>query len=175
MTNTGRLTAIVTHLEMTSLPLKRVPVPSGPRLALMRTTAMPVSFYRYLYEQVGKPHHWMMRRAMDDDALASAIHANTAEIWVLYCNGASAGFFELDLARLPQEAQVLYLGLVSDFKGRGLGRFLLSEAVFAAFAHAPGKIVIETNTLDSAHALVLYQKAGFRPAGQSRTEIEAWE
>lgn len=175
MTRARRLTATVTHLEMTAPPLKRVPAPSGPRLALMRATAMPVSYYRYLYEQVGRPHHWMMRRTMGDEALAAAIHADSSEIWVLYCDGAPAGFFELDLARLPGEAEVLYLGLVPDFKGRGLGRFLLSEALFAAFAHKPGKIVVETNTLDSAHALVLYQKAGFRPVGQSQVEIDVWD
>ncbi len=175
MAQARRLTAHVTHLEMTSLPARRVPAPAGPRVNLMRATDMPVAFYRYLYEQVGRPHHWMLRRQIDDTALAEAIHAVTAEIWVLSCNGAPAGFFELDLADLPQAARILYLGLTPDFKGRGLGRFLLSEAIIAAFAHAPSKVTIDTNTLDSVHALVLYQKAGFRPVGQSQESVDAWD
>ena len=104
------------------------------------------------------------------------------ELWDRYRMQPIAAFLFSDqsyylhlLLQVGEEAQVLYLGLIPDFKGRGFGRFLLSEAVFAAFAHAPGKIIIETNTLDSAHALVLYQKAGFRAVGQSQAEIDAWD
>ncbi len=46
------LTARVTHLEMTARPALSVPVPSGLRLAIMRSTEMPVHFYRYLYEKL---------------------------------------------------------------------------------------------------------------------------
>ena len=78
-----KLTARVTHLEMTARPSLSVPVPSGLRLAIMRSTQMPVHFYRYLYEQVGRQHHWMMRRVQSDEEVTRAIHAETTEIHVL--------------------------------------------------------------------------------------------
>ena len=59
------LTARVTHLEMTSRPTKSVPLPSRPRTALLQAENMPVHFYRYLYEQIGKAHHWYERRVID--------------------------------------------------------------------------------------------------------------
>lgn len=172
---TRRLTARITHLEMTAPPPQRLPAPSGPKLALMRAEAMPLHFYRYLYEQVGRPHHWLMRRDVPDAELAAAIHAEDTEIEVLYVDGAPAGFWELDLSARPGTVEIRYFGLVPDFQGRGLSKFFLSAAIFAGWAHNPGKLTIHTNTLDSPRALILYQKLGFRPVGWSEEEVEAWE
>jgi GNAT superfamily N-acetyltransferase len=168
------LTARITHLEMTAPPAHRVQMPQGQRLAVLRAKEMPVAFYRYLYEQVGKIHHWLLRRDLSDADLSAAIHAAHTEIQVLYVEGSPAGFFELDLSRLPGEAEVLYFGITPDFQGRGLAKFFLSEAVFAAWAHEPGRLVIHTNTLDNPRALQLYQRIGFSPYAWSEETVEPW-
>lgn len=168
------LTARITHLEMTEPPARRVPMPVGDRLAIMRASGMPLSFYRYLYAEIGRPHHWMERRDLDDAALARIVHADTTQIDVLYVNGSPGGFFELDLARLPEVADLVYFGLLPDFQGRGLARFFLSEAVLAAWAHDPRRVTVSTNTLDSPRALQLYQKIGFAPVAWSEAEIAPW-
>ena len=170
----GPIEARVTHLEMLAPPARHAPSPVGMRLAVMRARDMPLAFYRYLYEQVGKAHHWLLRRAMPDAELAAAIHAPDTELHVLYVEGSPAGFFELDLSRLPGEAEIVYFGLTPDFQGRGLARFFLSEAVSACWAHAPGRVVIHTNTLDSPRALQLYQRAGFSPYAWSQETVEPW-
>jgi len=169
-----KLTARVTHLEMLVPPPYRVQMPLGHRLALMAARQMPPHFYRYLYEQVGKPHHWLLRRRLDDAALAAEIHSAQVEIQVLYCDGSPAGFFELDLSRLPGDVAIRYLGLVPDFQGRGLSKFFLSEAILAAWAHEPESVTIQTNTLDSPRALQLYQRAGFQPVAWSEEQVEPW-
>ena len=168
------LTARVTHLEMLAPPPHRVPMPTGPKLALMSAPFMPLAFYRYLYEQVGRAHHWLQRRSLTDAALAAVIHADDADISVLYVDGAPAGFFELDLSRLPGEAEIVYFGLTPDFQGRGLAKLFLSEAVFAAWAREPARLVIQTNTLDSPRALQLYQRIGFSPYAFSEETVEPW-
>lgn len=166
--------ARVTHLEMDAMPPHRVPMPSGPRLALMQARNMPLAFYRYLYEQVGRPHHWSLRRLIGDAELAATIHAPTTAIAVLYVDGSPAGFYELDLSQLPKRVEIVYFGLARDFQGRGLARFFLSETIFAAWAHDPEFVTIHTNTLDSPLALRLYQKMGFSPVGWSEEEVEPW-
>ena len=168
------LSARITHLEMLAPPAHRVQMPMGPRLAVMRARAMPLAFYRYLYEQVGRVHHWLLRRDTPDGELAAAIHAEHTEIQVLYVDGSPAGFFELDLSRLPEEAEVLYFGLTPDFQGRGLAKFFLSEAVFAGWEHQPQRLVIHTNTLDSPRALQLYQRIGFSPYAFSEESVTPW-
>jgi GNAT superfamily N-acetyltransferase len=170
----GGLHARITHLDMTAPPAHRVAMPMGPRLALMKVSDMPLAFYRYLYEQIGRAQHWMLRRTLDDVELSAAIHGDHTEIQVLYVDGAPAGFFELDLSRLPDEAEILYFGLTPDFQGRGLAKFFLSEAVFAGWAHQPQRLVIHTNTLDSPRALQLYQRIGFSPYAWSEEWVTPW-
>lgn len=172
--NEGLLCARITHLEMRAPP-PRVPMPLGFHLALLRVNDMPVHFYRYLYEQVGRPHHWSFHRDLDDEALSATIHTEETEIRVLYCDGAPAGFFELDLSGLPKEAEIRYFGLVPDFQGRGLAKFFLSEAVSAAFFYEPERLAIQTNSLDSPRALQLYQRFGFSPYAWSQEMVSPWE
>lgn len=173
-TGDGLLHARITHLEMHAPP-PRVPMPLGHHLALLRVHDMPLHFYRYLYEQIGRPHHWSYYRDLDDEALSAAIHTEKTEIRVLYCNGAPAGFFELDLSRLPREAEIRYFGLMPDFQGRGLAKFFLSEAVLAAFLYEPQRLAIQTNSLDSPRALQLYQRLGFSPYAWSQEAILPWK
>jgi GNAT superfamily N-acetyltransferase len=169
------LTARVTHLEMTEHVAARAPMPSSLRLAIMRATGMPVHFYRYIYEQVGRPHHWTLRRDMSDAALSAEINADSTEIHILYADGSPAGFAEMDLKRLPAVAEIVYFGLIPECQGRGLGRFFLGEMIHAAWSYNPGRVTINTNTLDSPRALPLYQKMGFRPCSWSQEQIEAWD
>ena len=77
-----------------------------------------------------------------------------------------AGYFELD-RRKPGECELGFFGLMPDFIGRGLGRWLLEKAVDAAWS-APdvGRVWVHTCNLDHPRALGLYQKVGFVPFKQ---------
>ena len=169
------LKAHITELEMHSRPNHRVPLPIGHKVLLMKAVGMAPSFYRYLYEQVGKPHHWFIRRGMSDEQLQAIFDEGKADIWVMYADGCPAGFFEISTAELPEYAEIQYFGLITHYQGRGLSRFMLSEAVAAAWDKQPERVAIQTNTLDSPRALVLYQKAGFAPVGAYDELIEAWD
>src|SRR5215472_5695191 len=77
----------ITYLEMLARPTgRRVPAPLE-TLALMRAENCTVSFYRYLYDTVGRPWLWFERRLIDDAALAALLAAPTIEIFVLYVRG----------------------------------------------------------------------------------------
>jgi thiosulfate/3-mercaptopyruvate sulfurtransferase len=170
------LKARITQLEMATRPSHREPLPMGKsRLSLVRASGMAPSFYRYLYEQVGKPHHWFIRRGQSDAQLQEMLASDRTEIWVLNSDGCPAGFFELDLSDMPDLAEIQYFGLVPHYQGRGLSKFMLSEAIHAAWEKGPRKVSIQTNTLDNPRALVLYQKAGFAPVSVYEEMIEAWD
>ncbi|GIL00781.1 MAG: hypothetical protein BroJett030_06800 [Alphaproteobacteria bacterium] len=169
------LTAHVTYLEMRARPFIHVPRPLAPGLALMRAEAMPVAFYRYLYDEVGRPYHWYLRRRLDDATLAAIIHAPTTQIDVLYVGGCPAGYFELDSSGLPDKVALAYFGLCRDYLGRGLGKWLLSAAIAAAWEHGPQRVTVNTNTLDHPAALPLYQKLGFEPVGTATERIPVVE
>ncbi|MGE0210309.1 MAG: GNAT family N-acetyltransferase [Parvibaculaceae bacterium] len=160
----GRSTVetVVTFLEMSAPPSLFVPTPANMRLALMRTERMPVHFYRYLYDTVGRDHVWLDRKRLSDEALVAELSAPGVEIFVLYAGGVPAGFFELDRADEPV-TWLRYFGIVPDFHGRGLGKWLLKEALAEAWRTNPSSVRVETCTLDSPRALPLYQRLGFVP------------
>jgi GNAT superfamily N-acetyltransferase len=79
--------------------------------------------------------------------------------------GQPAGYFEL-VPRDDNVVELEYFGLIPVFHGRGLGKWLLAEAIRAAWAKEPSKLIMETNSLDGPRALALYQKMGFTPYAQ---------
>lgn len=164
----------VTRLEMVSPSSVAVPVPAGIRLAIMLAENMPLHLYRYLYEIIGKPHHWMLRRTQSDEVVSEIIKAEETRILMLYVDGCPAGFAEMRL-NLPESVDLHYFGLMPDYQGRGLAKFFFSEVLAAAWSHNPQKLCLETNTLDSPRALQLYQRMGFAPVSTAEDVITLWK
>src|SRR5215813_12380725 len=151
---------VITYLEMLERPEgRRVPAPFD-KLALMRAENCTVSFYRYMYDTVGRPWLWFERRLIDDTALSALLANPTIEIFVLYVRGVPAGFFELDVA-LPRETKLCYFGLIPDFIGRRLGPYLLQAAIDQAWSRPIDRFWLHTSTFDHPKALRVYQRAGF--------------
>lgn len=170
-----KLKAHVTHLEMSQAPLRSVPIPTRPKIALIRAENIPTDFYRYLYELVGKDHHWEDRRTLTDAKLYSIINHENTEISVLYADGCPAGFFEFNKEQHPESIEILYFGLGKNYQGLGLGKWFTYASISAAWAHKPEKVKIQTNTLDHPAALQIYQRFGFSPTATEDVEIEAWQ
>jgi len=166
----------ITYLEMSARPaLQPVHPPSGTKYALLRAERPTVAFYRYLYNGVGGDWRWWYRRQMPDAELAGILADERIEVFVLYVDGAPAGYFELDRrAQVPTRGGIIdlaYFGLMPHCVGRGLGRYLLTAAIEQAWSYAPERLTVNTNTMDHARALPLYQKMGFVPYRQEEQEI----
>ncbi len=163
------ITTTTTWLEMHSAPDLHVPHPAG-NLALMALLKPPLHFYRYLYDSVGENFDWVDRARLDDKELSAIIHDDAVEIYVLYSDGAPAGYFELDFRNMP-DVELAYFGLIPEFTGKRLGKFMLVQAIEIAWAKHPGRLFVHTCTLDHPAALPLYQKCGFTPYAQEETEV----
>jgi GNAT superfamily N-acetyltransferase len=121
-----------------------------------------VSFYRYLYDNVGRPWLWTDRIKLGDSELGAILADARVEVWVLYAAGVPAGYVELD-RRVEGEIELAYFGLLPEFIGQGLGAYLLDWAIHQAWAYEPSRAWVHTQTLDHPRALPLYQKLGFKP------------
>lgn len=170
----GRMETVVTDLEMCEPP---VPVQTGApepgtaeKLRLVRAEKPTVAFYRFLYDTVGGPWLWWERRAIHDRDLVAIIHDPLVEIYVLYRAGVLAGFAELD-RRTEDVVEIAYLGLMTEFIGRGLGRDLLRRIIALAWSRNPERVRVHTCTLDHPSALAIYQNAGFTIRGQKTQTI----
>jgi GNAT superfamily N-acetyltransferase len=152
---------VVTYLEMTESPAS--PAAAPPRRALeVRPTRSPTpSFYRYLYQAVGSAWTWTERSVLSDQKLMAIIGDPAVEVNVLWVDGVPAGYAELDWRQRP-DVELAYFGLVPEFIGKGLGRYLLDWAIRHAWRQSPKRLWVHTCDLDHPRALPAYQASGFR-------------
>ncbi len=135
-----------------------------PELHLRAYQRCDLTFYRWLYDQVGRDYYWLDRRQLSDERLQSLIWAENVTVWVLYEGEDPAGFFELRAHARDRSVELVYLGLRPGFCGRGLGKHLLSCAIAQAWEQPRvQRLWVHTCTLDGPAALPNYQKRGFQP------------
>ncbi len=149
----------VYYLEMLA-PSQRIPPAPRDGLAVLHAQTPSVPYYRFLYDSVGKDYQWLSRRKLSDDELASIIGDPRNELQVLHVDGSPAGFAELDL-RQPNEVELVQFGLMSDFIGRGLGKWFLQWTIDKVWSYQPRRFWLHTCSLDHPAALPTYKKAGF--------------
>jgi GNAT superfamily N-acetyltransferase len=160
----------VTFLEMKRPPASYAHVPMNRNVALIRAHDMPLHFYRYLMDRVGRKWQWVNALRLSDEELSKKIHSPGRDIRVLYLDGAPAGFFDIK-PHLPEEAELAYFGMMDHATGQGLGRWFLGAAIEAAWSKGPRRVSVQTCTLDHPAALPLYQKLGFQPVGQKQEDV----
>jgi GNAT superfamily N-acetyltransferase len=172
MTAKGRrpVEVTVTHLEMRAPPAHLPPLPTGRQIALLRARDIPLHFYRYLQDRVGREWMWVNALRMSDEELSARLHAPERDLRVLHLDGAPAGFFELRTELLPR-VEIAYFGMMAHVTGQGLGRWFLGAAIEAAWSYKPESVFLSTCTEDHPAALPLYQKMGFSPVSQNKETL----
>ncbi len=163
-----------TTLEMCAPPASYPSMMTKSNIAIMHAVDIPLPFYRFLYSEVGKSHYWFLRTQMSDKQLAEIVHDEQTHISILYCDGAPAGFAELDYNARPKQVELVYFGLCEQFIGRGLGKWFLGQTVQAAWELKPKRVIVSTDTLDHSHALPAYQKMGFTPISYKDEKMQDW-
>ena len=168
----SRLEVVRTYLEMRE-PEELLPaLVVDPRLRLDRVVDCPTSFFRYLYAEVGKNHHWVDRLVWTDEQVRGYLDSREVDLWVLSCEGAPAGYFELRRCE-DGSTEIAYFGLLPEFKGRGFGKHLLTVAAQTAWAGGARRLWLHTCTLDDPAALPNYQRRGFRPFKQETYWVDS--
>lgn len=164
-----RLKVQVTFLRMDAPPTSPAPtLPGDARVESVRHCSVP--FYRYLYNTVGEPWLWWMRRIATDAELAGLLAHPAVSLHVLIRDGEPAGFYELD-HRAGQAVNLSYFGLVPWAIGTGLGAAFLRHAVDDAWRIGLPAVTVNTCNADHPRALPGYLAAGFR---KLRAIEEVW-
>lgn len=117
---------------------------------------------RFLYCAVGAPWFWVERREWTLAQWTSYLtEGDEVETWLLSRNGVPAGYVEFQ-ARPGNAIEIVYIGLLKDFIGLGLGGHLLSKAIERILAKGASKVLLETCNLDHEFAIANYRARGFR-------------
>jgi GNAT superfamily N-acetyltransferase len=151
-----------TYLEMSSPSELRPSELPDPEPRIERIENCPVSFFRYLYQEVGRAFHWTDRLGWSDDMVQQHLATAGVSLWVMSWGGAPVGYFELR-EHEDQSVEIAYFGLLPESIGRGWGGYLLTRAVQRAWDTGTHRVWLHTCTLDHPAALPNYLKRGFRP------------
>ena len=148
---------------MTAPPAHYPPLPYNRQIALLKTRDIPLHFYRYLIDRVGRKWHWVNVLRMQRRG-ARRRHPRAGPRHPRALSRRRAGrLLRHQAACLPDEAELAYFGMMEHAIGQGLGRWFLGAAVEAAWSHGPKQVTVQTCTLDHPAALPLYQRLGFSP------------
>jgi len=170
MAQSAMITSVITYLEMTERPISPTPARPAQKIALLRAESPSVSYYRYLYREVGKDWLWWERLSMNESDLEAIIQDEKVEIYTLFVGGVPAGYGELDRRNSP-DIELAYFGLMPEFIGQGLGGYFLRWMIDQAWTYEPKRLFVHTCTEDHPAAIHNYQRHGFVPYDQVTEEI----
>src|SRR5262249_23538679 len=125
----------VTYLEMLCHAKRNVPPPRD-GLTVTHAKNLPVAYYRFLYDAVGRDYDWTSRKKLSDAQLAALLNDPRLEVHVLMADGVPAGFAELD-RRIEGEVELVQFGLMPEFIGQGLGKYFLQWTIDKAWSYKP--------------------------------------
>ena len=80
--------------------------------------------------------------------------------WIVQQHGAAAGCVVVNDTAMEDAFEVVYLGVVPAFRGRGIGRAMLRRAAAAARAEGRSALTLAVDARNH-YAVSLYEKAGF--------------
>ena len=149
-----------TYLELRHADdLRRAAAPTD-QISVHQVDNCAPSFWRRLYSEVGSEYHWVDRLVWTDDEVRAYLADPAVSLWILSVDGGVAGYFELR-KHTDDSVEIAYFGLLPPYVGRGLGKYLLSEAAARAWELQPARVWLHTSTLDHPAALPNYLARGF--------------
>ncbi len=144
---------------------------NDPRILVEQMHECSASFFRHLYVEVGRNYHWIDRLPWTDADIVAHLSQAEISLWLMTDDGATAGYFELRRCE-DGSVEVAYFGLLPEFIGRGLGKYLLTRAVEQSWAQGANRVWLHTCTLDDPAAMPNYLKRGFRPFKTEKYSVE---
>lgn len=155
----GKIAAVVTHLEMKSRPqlaAASCPVEGGLKLHQKPDP----DWYLDLFRAIGEELLWFSRPILPRKALLETLEDPLVEIRTLQVSGKNEGLLELDY-RQEGQCELAYFGLTPGFVGKGIGRWMMNEAIELAWSRPIERLWVHTCTLDQPGAVAFYMRSGF--------------
>lgn len=149
------------YLEMNS-PDELTPIGNQREDVEIRQAQIPnPELSRFLYTAVGSHWLWVDRLTWDYPTWFNYLNRQEIQTWIGYLRGTPFGYFELE-HQSDNSVEIVYFGIMPQFFGKGLGKFLLHETIQKAWAMQPHRVWVHTCSLDHSIALKNYQARGFK-------------
>ncbi|MBW8192693.1 GNAT family N-acetyltransferase [Neiella marina] len=158
----------VSYLQMTCVDqLKGKPAPSDDAL-VVECQSPQFELNRFFYQYVGAAWQWFDKANWTEQQWRDYALRDELKLFMLLWQGSPAGYFELERQR-DGSVQIAYFGVAPGFLDKGLGGFLLTQALQHAWQWGTDRVWVHTCDLDHPNALANYQARGMTVY---KTEIE---
>ena len=117
---------------------------------------------KFFYKNVGLEHYWRDRLIWPDKEWQRYVSNKNLETWIMKVNEKFAGFYEQEYHPLKNEVELINMGLLKEYRGKGLGSKLLQHSVQQSFKTKINRIWVHTCSLDHKHALQNYKSKSFK-------------
>jgi len=117
---------------------------------------------KLFYKEVGKDFFWRDRLRWSEQEWLDYINKKFFKLYVLKYNNKLAGFYELLYDSNTNSIEIPYFGIFKEFYGRGIGGYLLTDAILTSFNQQVNKVWVHTCTLDHPNALKNYLARGMK-------------
>ena len=119
-----------------------------------------IDLCKFFYKEIGKDFFWRDRLKWSDIDWRNYISQNFFKLYILKSNNQLAGYYELLYNPTNPSMEIAYLGIFKDFFGKGIGGYLLTDAILKSFKEKINKVWVHTCTLDHPNALKNYLARG---------------
>ena len=121
-----------------------------------------VDFCKFLYKEVGRDFFWRDRLKWSNQDWLNYISNDFFKLYILKKNNELAGYYELLYDPKVPSMEILYFGIFKEFFGKGIGGYLLTDAILTSFNQKINKVWVHTCTLDHPNALKNYLSRGMK-------------
>ena len=149
------------YLQMTDPGQLRPRGSSADGLELRQVELPLPELNRFFYTAVGGDWYWIDLLGWTYQDWLIWVDRPQLETWVAYLSGTPAGYFELE-SQQDGAVEIAHIGLLPQFIGKGLGGYLVTQAVERAWAIGASRVRLNTCSLDHPAALSNYRARGFR-------------
>ena len=121
-----------------------------------------IDFCKFLYKEVGRDFFWRDRLKWKDEDWLNYINNDFFKLYILKQNNKLAGYYELLCDTKLSSMEIPYFGIFKEFYGKGIGGYLLTDAILTSFNQKIYKVWVHTCTLDHPNALKNYLARGMK-------------
>jgi hypothetical protein len=121
-----------------------------------------IDFCKFLYKEVGRDFFWKDRLRWSNQDWLDYINNDFFKLYILKQNNKLAGYYELVYDPKVASMEIPYFGIFREFYGKGMGGYLLTDAILKSFNEKINKVWVHTCTLDHPNALKNYLARGMK-------------
>jgi len=107
-----------------------------------------IDLCKFFYKEIGKDFFWRDRLKWSDGDWTNYISQDFFKLYILKSNNKLAGYYELLYNPANPSMEIAYFGIFKEFFGKGIGGYLLTDAILNSFKEKINKAWVHTCTHD---------------------------